>query len=158
HDDFCDTPTAVGTGSLSPTPICYANTAHPAGVVQGSLVSGIAQDSNDDGVPDYLVASDPFNLADNNSDSDRDGRSDYSEVSQTALNSACGSSFGVATGANPGLECGVTAGVQIATCLNPKKSNTNGGNECGNGPPLTGTVNSITGSGVTVTYASNTMT
>src|SRR5205807_535957 len=94
------------------------------------------------------------NLTDKNSDADWDGCSDYSEVSQTAANSACGASFGVASGANPGLECGVG----IAVCLNPKKSNTNGGNECGNGPTLTGTVNSITGSGGTVTYAANTVT
>jgi len=152
HDDFCDNATTVG-GVTSPATTCYANATHGAGVINGALTSGLAQDSNDDGFPDYLVGA-GFTLTDKNSDSDGDGCSDLSEVSQTAFFGACGSSFGVASGANPGLECGVG----IAICLNPKKSNTNGNNDCGNGPTITGTVVSITGTGGTVTYAANTVT
>src|SRR5205085_8903678 len=112
HDDFCDTPTTVG-GTLSPSTTCYANTAHIAGTATGVLTGGLAQDSNDDGFPDNLQLAGAFNLTDKNSDSDWDGCSDFSEVSQSAANSACGNSFGVASGANPGLECGVG----FATCL-----------------------------------------
>jgi len=125
HDDFCDNATAVG-GSVTPSTTCYASTAHAAGVTTGLLTGGVAQDSNDDGFADNIQLAGAFNLTDKNSDSDWDGCPDYSEVAQTAANSACGASKGVASVVGPGTECG--AG--IAICLNPKLANTTGANDC----------------------------
>ncbi len=150
HDDFCDAATTVG-GITAPGTTCFASVPHAAGTTGSTPTAGIAQDSNDDGFPDFLVVP-GFSFGDKNSDSDWDGCPDYSEVSQTASGSACGPSYGVASVPNAypntvGRQCGVG----ITTCLNPKLPNTSGGNECGSGPP-------ITGGGATVTYNSQTMT
>jgi hypothetical protein len=125
HDDFCANPTTIG-GTTTPSTICYAATAHAAGVATGVPGSGVAQDSNDDGFPDALVVP-GHSFADKNSDSDNDGCSDNAEVTGGAA-VGCGSGFGVADGALPSTQCGVG----VATCLNAKKVNTNGAlDNCG---------------------------
>jgi hypothetical protein len=121
-DDFCDAVTSVG-GPLAATTTCYANTTHDTahGILNGVPTAGIAQDSNDDGFPDFLTIP-GLTLTDKNSDSDWDGCSDFAETSGGAGAGACGPSFGAASPAFPATGCGVG----IATCLNAKKSNTNG--------------------------------
>ncbi len=70
HDEFCDALTSVGGTTRATT--CYVRD----GVAP---ISGLVQDSDDDGFPDYLVVP-GFNFTDKNSDADWDGCSDYSEV------------------------------------------------------------------------------
>ncbi len=129
HDTFCDNNTQVGTGSLTPSPVCYNNAAQgtPTNGALAAATQGIVYDSNDDGFPDFLVVP-GYSFSDKNSDSDWDGCPDYSEVHNAAIpaaSGACGNTFGVASVVgSDSQQCGVGA----ATCLNPKVSNTNGSN------------------------------